>query len=303
MPLHPRLLTCALVLTCLPLAAAEPPKYRSAQEIIEAAPAGAWRTLDPARTLYLELESGRVVIELAPQFAPRHVANMRTLASEHFWDGLSIYRSQDNFVVQFGDPDGDDPAKARTLGTAQKKLPAEFHRASAGLKFDRLPDRDGWAPQVGFVEGFPVGRDPKSGKTWLAHCYGTLGAGRNNDEDSSIGAELYVVDGQSPRQLDDNITVVGRVVQGMELLSVIPRGPAPMGFYEKPELRTTIKAIRLASDVPDAERTPLQLLRTDSKAFTDATEARRNRRDDFYKRPAGHIDLCNVPLPVRAIKP
>ena len=111
MPLHPRLLTCALVLTCLPLAAAEPPKYRSAQEIIEAAPAGAWRTLDPARTLYLELESGRVVIELAPQFAPRHVANMRTLASEHFWDGLSIYRSQDNFVVQFGDPDGDDPAK------------------------------------------------------------------------------------------------------------------------------------------------------------------------------------------------
>ena len=303
MPLHPRLLTCALVLTCLPLAAAEPPKYRSAQEIIEAAPAGAWRTLDPARTLYLELESGRVVIELAPQFAPRHVANMRTLASEHFWDGLSIYRSQDNFVVQFGDPDGDDPAKARTLGTAQKKLPAEFHRASAGLKFDRLPDRDGWAPQVGFVEGFPVGRDPKSGKTWLAHCYGTLGAGRNNDEDSSIGAELYVVDGQSPRQLDDNITVVGRVVQGMELLSVIPRGPAPMGFYEKPELRTTIKAIRQASDVSDAERTPLQLLRTDSKAFTDATEARRNRRDDFYKRPAGHIDLCNVPLPVRAIKP
>ncbi len=303
MPLHPRLLACALVLTCVPMAAAEPPKYRSAQEIIEAAPAGAWRTLDPARTLYLELESGRVVIELAPQFAPRHVANMRTLASEHFWDGLSIYRSQDNFVVQFGDPDGDDPAKARTLGTAQKKLPAEFHRASAGLKFDRLPDRDGWAPQVGFVEGFPVGRDPKSGKTWLAHCYGTLGAGRNNDEDSSIGAELYVVDGQSPRQLDDNITVVGRVVQGMELLSVIPRGPAPMGFYEKPELRTTIKAIRLASDVSDAERTPLQLLRTDSKAFTDATEARRNRRDDFYKRPAGHIDLCNVPLPVRAIKP
>ena len=303
MPLHPRLLACALVLTCVPMAAAEPPKYRSAQEIIEAAPAGAWRTLDPARTLYLELESGRVVIELAPQFAPRHVANMRTLASEHFWDGLSIYRSQDNFVVQFGDPDGDDPAKARTLGTAQKKLPAEFHRASAGLKFDRLPDRDGWAPQVGFVEGFPVGRDPKSGKTWLAHCYGTLGAGRNNDEDSSIGAELYVVDGQSPRQLDDNITVVGRVVQGMELLSVIPRGPAPMGFYEKPELRTTIKAIRLASDVPDAERTPLQLLRTDSKAFADATEARRNRRDDFYKRPAGHIDLCNVPLPVRAIKP
>ncbi|RYG13968.1 MAG: peptidylprolyl isomerase [Burkholderiales bacterium] len=299
---HTTLLACALTLCSLPLAAAEPPKYRSAQQIIDAAPASAWRRLDPASTLYMELETGRVIIELAPQFAPEHVGNIRTLAHEHFWDGLSIYRSQDNFVVQFGDPDADDPAKARSLGSAKKKLPAEFHRASDGLKFDRLPDPDGWAPQVGFVEGFPVGHDPGAGKTWLAHCYGTLGAGRNNDADSSVGAELYVVDGQSPRQLDDNITVVGRVVKGMELLSVIPRGPAPMGFYEEPELRTPIKAIRLASDVPETERTPLELLRTDSRAFVEATEARRNRRDEFYKRPAGHIDLCNVPLPVRTPK-
>jgi len=303
MILRPVLLASAIALLSSPLAATEAPKYKSAQEIIDAAPADAWRTLDPANTLYMELESGRVIIELAPQFAPEHAANIRTLAHEHFWDGLSIYRSQDNFVVQFGDPDGDDPAKARSLGTAKTKLPAEFHRASPGLQFDRLPDSDGWAPQVGFVDGFPVGHDPKAGTTWLAHCYGTLGAGRSNDADSSIGAELYVVDGQSPRQLDDNITVVGRVVQGMELLSVIPRGPAPMGFYEKPELRTTIKSIKLASDLPEAERVPLQLLRTDSKAFVEATEARRNRRDDFYKRPAGHIDLCNVPLPVRVAKP
>ncbi len=73
-----------------------------------------------------------------------------------------------------------------------------------------------------------------------------------------------------------------------------------MGFYEKPEQRTPIRAIRLASDVPEAERTPLQLLRTDTRTFRDVVEARRNRRDAFYKRPAGHIDLCNVPLPVRA---
>ena len=57
------------------------------------------------------------------------------------------------------------------------------------------------------------------------------------------------------------------------------------------------------SELPEAERVPLQLLRTDSKTFVEATEARRNRRDDFYKRPAGHIDLCNVPLPVRVAKP
>ena len=302
MRLRPLLLSLALSLAPLGASAAEPPKYKSAQEIIDAAPADAWRTLDPANTLYLELESGRVVIELAPAFAPAHVNNIRTLAKEHFWDGLSIYRSQDNFVVQFGDPAAGE-AGAKAQGSAKQKLPAEFERKADGLAFTTLPDRDGWAPETGFVEGFPAARDPKTGEAWLAHCYGTLGAGRDTAPDSSNGSELYVVDGQSPRQLDRNITVVGRVVKGMELLSVITRGPEPMGFYASPELRTPIKAIRLASEVPEAERTALQLLRTDSQSFADATEARRNRRDGWYVRPAGHIDLCNVPLPVRVAKP
>lgn len=295
-----RLLACALLAALPALAFAAP--YRSAQQILDASPASDWRTLDPANTLYLELASGRVIIELAPQFAPQHAANIRTLAREHFWDNTSIYRAQDNFVVQFGDADADDADKAKPMGSAKTHLPAEFARPSKGLAFSPLPDRDGWAREVGFVEGFPVGRDGPNGQTWLAHCYGAVGAGRNNAPDSSVGAELYVVIGQSPRQLDNNITVVGRVVKGMELLSATPRGPEPMGFYEDAAQRTPIRAIRLASEVPEAERTPLQLLRTDSQTFRDVAEARRNRVDDFYKRPAGHIDLCNVPLPVRAPK-
>jgi peptidylprolyl isomerase len=89
------------------------------------------------------------------------------------------------------------------------------------------------------------------------------------------------------------------------LLSVIRRGPEPMGMYDDPGQRTPIKAIRLASEVPAAERIQLELLRTDSATFDAVTEARRNRRDDWYKVPAGHIDLCNVPLPSRAptVKP
>jgi peptidylprolyl isomerase len=303
MRLRPALLACALASLCLPLSAQQQPaKYKSAQEILDASPASDWRSLDPANTLYLELDTGRVVIELAPAFAPEHVANIRTLARAGFWNGLSIYRAQDNFVVQFGDPDAEDAAKAKPQGSAKKSLPAEFARKAKGLGFTRLPDSDGWAAEVGFVDGFPAARDPKTGEAWLAHCYGTLGAGRGTEPDSSNGSELYVVIGQSPRQLDRNITQVGRVVQGMELLSVIVRGPAPMGFYENPRQRTPIKAIRLASEVPESERTPLQLLRTDSKTFGEATEARRNRRDGWYVRPAGHIDLCNVPLPVRTPK-
>jgi peptidylprolyl isomerase len=287
----------------VPQAAEPPPRYRSAGEIIAAAADTDWRTPDPANLLYMELASGRVIIELAPEFAPEHVANIRTLARGGFWDGTSIYRSQDNFVVQFGDPEADDAAKARPFSSAKRKLPAEFHRRSSGLKFDILPDRDGWAPETGFAAGFPAARDPRSGSAWLAHCYAMVGAGRGNDVDSSTGAELYVVIGQAPRALDDNMSVVGRVLQGMELLSTLRRGPPPLGFYEDPAERTPIRSIRLAIDLPAAQRTPLQVLRTDSQAFRDATEARRNRVDEFYKRPAGHIDLCNVPVPVRLVRP
>ncbi len=296
------LLACLVALPATADDSAGAAKRKSAKEIIDAAPDSDWRTPDPDDTLYMDLAGGRVVIELAPGFAPEHVANIRTMAKGGFWDGLSVYRVQDNFVAQFGDPDADaeDASKRRAhpAGTRQK-LPAEFTRDAAGVAFDKLPDMDGWAPEVGFVDGFPAARDPKAGKLWMAHCYGMVGAGRGNPPDSSIGAELYVVIGQAPRALDRQLSSVGRVIQGMELLSGLPRGPAPMGMYEDAGRRTTIRSIRLASEVPEAERTPIQVLRTDSQAFRDATEARRNRVDDFYSIPAGHIDLCNVPLPTR----
>ncbi|WP_425563103.1 peptidylprolyl isomerase [Luteimonas vadosa] len=271
---------------------------RTTQQVLDASGPGDWRTLDPANTLYMDLADGRAIIELAPAFAPAHVANIRTLAREGFWDGLSIYRSHDNFVVQFGDIT-EEGAPGKSIGSAKAKLPAEFSRASAGLDFHLLPDADGWAAQTGFAHGFPAGRDPAEGQVWMAHCYGAVGAGRDLAADSSNGTELYVVTGQSPRQLDRNITLVGRVVHGMELLSALPRGTGPLGFYEDPAQRTPIKAIRLASEVPEAERASLEVLRTDTATFDAFVESRRNRRDEFYKRPAGHVDLCNLAIPTR----
>jgi len=291
-------LATALVASGAAFADDKPPVPSSPAELLAASQPADWRTLDPENTLVMTLPAGRVVIELAPAFAPEHVANIRALARGGYWDGLSIYRSQDNFVVQFGDPTEEEAAR-KPLGGARAHLPAEFTRDAEGLAFDVLPDADGYAPQVGFAGGFPAGRDPATGQAWLAHCYGTLGAGRDVAADSSNGTELYVVDGQSPRQLDRNITVVGRVVQGMELLSTIPRGPEPMGFYEDPAQRTAIVSIRLGSELPPDERVALQALRTDTPLFERLVEMRRNRRDGWYKVPAGHIDLCNVPLPVR----
>jgi len=127
-----------------------------------------------------------------------------------------------------------------------------------------------------------------------------VGAGRDEAADSGGGTELYVVTGHAPRQLDRNITLVGRVVKGMELLSSLPRGTASLGFYEKAEQRAPIIRVRVAADLPPAERTPLEVLRTDTRTFADLVESRRNRRDSWYKVPAGRIDLCNVPLPTRA---
>ena len=280
---------------------AAPVPYRSMGDILQASAPSDWRPLREEDAVVLELPGGRVVIELAPDFAPRHADNVKALVRGGYLDGLAVLRSQDGFVVQWGDPDGDEPGKARPFPRgAERKLPAEFTRPAAGLAFHRLPDPDGFAPEAGFVQGFPAARDPRSNAAWLAHCYGAVGAGRGEEADSSTGAELYVVIGQAPRQLDRNITVVGRVVDGMEVLSVIPRGPPPMGFYEKAEQRIPIRSARLVADLPAAQRPRLQILRTETATFDAMVESRRNRRDAWYKVPAGHVDLCLVPIPVRA---
>lgn len=297
-----------LLLTALALCAAtahaadEPPPPGSAAALLAAAPAAHWRALAPENTLVMTLPQGQVVIELAPQFAPAHVANLRTLARGHYWDGLAILRAQDNFVVQWGDPGEDMPDEPRKpLGEAKDRLPAEFERPTAGLAFTALPDADGWAAQVGFVDGLPVARS--GDVAWLVHCYGMVGAGRDNAPDSSTGAQLYAVIGQAPRALDRNITVVGRVVQGMEWLATLRRGPPPMGFYADPALRTPITAVRLASDLPPAQRPRLELLRTDSPTFAALNQLRRERKDGWTVRAPGQVELCGVAVPVRDIPP
>lgn len=303
---HRRFSALALVLglPLVPTLAAQTPQPPAgptlAQVLAESTPAD-WRRPDPENVLYLELPAGRVVLELAPQFAPRHAENVRKLVREGYFDGLSVLRAQDNYVVQWGDPaaEAGDAAKARPITTAKAALAAEFDRPAQGLPFTVLPDGDVYAPQAGFSEGFHAARDPASGRAWLAHCYGALGVSRDNTADSGSGAGLYVVIGHSPRHLDRNITLAGRVLLGMERLSTLPRGGGPLGFYEKPEQYLPIVAMKVAADLPAAERTALEVFRTDTPAFARLIEARRNRREPWFLDPVGHVELCNVPIPVR----
>ena len=221
-----------LALLASPATQAAPPPRTSQADIIKQSALADWRRLDPENTLVMEINGQPVILELAPRFAPRHVANIRTLAREGYYTGSAVVRVQDNYVTQWADPADDEKEKdkLKPLGTALAHLPAEFSIPLKGLPLTRFTDPDGWAPVSGFVDGLPVAADPRANKAWLAHCYGMVGAARGTPPDSSNGTSLYAINGQAPRALDLNITVVGRVVKGMEVLSSLPRGPGAMGF-------------------------------------------------------------------------
>jgi cyclophilin family peptidyl-prolyl cis-trans isomerase len=262
-------------------------------DLLAGAPAADWRVPNPDDTLYLELPRGRVVIELASRAVPQHAANIKSLVRAHYFDGLAIIRVQDNYVVQWDDESHHRPLPADVHASVEFSVDAH-----AAARFEPLPDHDLYASQVGFLDGFPAGRDPRTHSVWLAHCYGMVGAGRD-DPAESTGAELYAVIGNAPRQLDRNVALVGRVLKGMELLSTLPRGSGEMGFYVAAEPPVPITAIKLASDVPESERTPIEILRTDSPTFRSVLAQRRERHEAWFKHNPGVIDLCNVPLPVR----
>lgn len=283
-------------------------------QIVAAAPAEDWVTIPASDLLVMDLApdakgaARRVVIQLIPApFSFGWVGNIRMLAGAHWWDSTSINRVQDNYVVQWGDPDGENPAMAKPLPPGLLKVAQSNYTVAADdATFQRLRSgahgggtvtlaSDPYATSVTFHAGWPIAGDGKS--LWPIHCYGTVGVGRDMPPDTGTGAELYAVIGQAPRQLDRNIAVVGRVIEGIEHLASLPRGTGDIGFYKAAIERVPIRALRPGSEVPQLPR--YQYLATDSASFVRYADARANRRDPFYIRPAGGVDACNVPVPVR----
>ncbi|MXP29816.1 peptidylprolyl isomerase [Porphyrobacter algicida] len=306
-----------LVALASPALSQEPPKSApSPNEIVDAAPASDWVKIAPRDLLVMTLapaadgSTRKVVIQLMPApFSLGWVDNIRTLARDHWYDGIAVVRVQDNYVVQWGDPNGEDPAKAKPLPKGLKVM-SEGDYASPvpppSAKSPRAPAigfahvLDAYAPATGFtLTGWPVGSDGKM--WWPVHCYGMVGVGRNYSPDTGTGAELYTVIGTPPRHLDRNIALVGRVIEGMEFLSSLPRGHGPLGFYQDPAKRVPILSVRLASDLPAAEQPHYEYLSTESQAFAKYADARANRRDPFFIHPAGGADICNIPVPVRPV--
>ncbi|MFM2043863.1 MAG: hypothetical protein RLY86_2439 [Pseudomonadota bacterium] len=292
------LMTGTLLAAPAVLAAEDKATVKTVSSVIAASGPGDWRGLVAEDTLVMRLAGDRVVvIELAPAFAPAHAANIRTLVREGYFNGLAVVRVQDNYVAQWGDPAEDGSPEVRPLGSAKSALAPEFHaKAAAVPAFTPIPGPDAYAPEVGFVNSFPAARNPLTGQVWLTHCYASVGVARGAP-DSGSGAGLYAVIGHAPRHLDRNITLVGRVVQGIEHLSALPRGTGRLGFYEQAGQRTPILSVQVAADLTEAERPRLQVMRTDTAVWAEYVEARRNRRDDWFFEPQNGSDVCNT-LPI-----
>ena len=278
------------------LIGAAPPAKMTPNDIVAKSPASAWKTIPADDLLVMDLANGgRVVIQLAPAFAPVHVANIKALARSGYWNGATIYRLQDNYVAQWGLNDSDKGFPAGVVA----KPPAEYTRPLKGLAIKALGSPDPYAPGAGFADGWPVAYSPKEGWADLTHCYGTVGVVRDLSPDTGMGGELYAVIGHAPRQLDRVIALVGRVVEGIDKLSSLPRGTEALGFYKDKAQYVPIASIRLASDMPAADRPSFEYMDTASATFAAYLRVRANRYDDFYIRPAGGVDLCNVQVPVR----
>jgi peptidylprolyl isomerase len=311
------------------------PSPLAPSEIVAAAPAADWKPIAAADLLVMTLApdlkgaARRVVIQLMPPpFSQGWVGNIRKLAAAHWWDGLSVNRVQDNYVAQWGDANGDDKAKARGLPGGLAMVPESEYSITAmeqtglvevaselvehqaiQLQQVMLNNVQRSKHQVGFRgdayasgafawNGWPVGIE--GGQAWPIHCYGMVGVGRNLSPDTGSGAELYTVIGHAPRHLDRNIALVGRVIEGIEHLSSLPRGTEALGFYKTADERTRIVSIRLGNEVANLPR--YEFLSTESGNFAKYADARANRRDAFFIRPAGGADICNIPVPVRQVK-
>jgi len=264
----------------------------TSSEIEANAPPDAWVAIAPDDLILFETSRGPFVMQLAPAFAPMHVALIKAAVRKGDFSGGAVVRVQDNYVVQW--------AVAEDKTEPDAKVLPEFERPLAGLTITTFPWPDAYAEAWGFADGFPVAIDKKAKTAWLQHCYGMVGVGRGNAPDSGNGTELYAVIGHAPRHLDRNMASVGRIIAGLDKLSSLPRGTEALGFYKTSGERLRIKGARMVSDMPAGEQLRFEMMKTTSPTFAAYANARANRSDAFFVRPAGAVDACNVRVPIRA---
>lgn len=270
---------------------------RPIAEIMASTPDAAWREADPENILIIETPNGPITVLLSSVLAQDHVAQVRTLAREGFYDGLSFYRVIEGFVAQ-----GGDFSEEKEHGGAAN-LSAEFEEElPENVEFTAIDVVDGYAPDVGFIEGMPAGRDPEEGSAWLAHCTGAFAFARDVAKDTA-STEFYITL-QPQRYLDRNLTVAGMVIDGIGVVQAAPRGYVVEGEETKSEFfpnRLTINGFTIAADLPEEQRPRWQIMDDRSETFAELVGARKARPSEFFYFRPGHVNLCQMPVPVRKL--
>lgn len=254
-----------------------------------------YREVYPENLLIMTLESGEVVIELNEDFAPGHVEQMRELISSGIYDGERFYRVIDGFVAQGG-------LEVDERIEVYPTLTNENERMASDEDFVPLGNEDLFAPVVGHLDGFAVGRNPEAGTEWLLHCPGAMAMARGVDPDSGSTEFYIVLDAQ--RYLDRNLTVFGRVLSGMEHIQALKRGDRAIesGVIQRPERGDEILTARLAVNIPEEERPRWEVLETTSEDFEAFKTRLRVRTDEFfYNTPPEILDVCAFSAPAREI--
>ncbi|MEL6827552.1 MAG: peptidylprolyl isomerase [Pseudomonadota bacterium] len=252
-----------------------------------------WRDVSPENLILIETEYGDIVIELNPEFAPNHANQFRQLVRDDVYNGIRFYRVIDAFVAQGG-------LQEDELIEPFPTLINENDRPISDAKFVPLGNADLFAPIVGHIDGFAVGRSESLEKEWLLHCPGALAMARDTDPDSG-GTEFYIVlDAQ--RYLDRNLTIFGRVIDGMQYVQKLKRGVRAIesGVIQAPDVGDEILSMTVAADMDEMIRPKYQVQAMPSQAFEDAKTEKRVREEDFfYRKPPEILDICGFEVPVR----
>ncbi|MFN3213878.1 MAG: peptidylprolyl isomerase [Henriciella sp.] len=265
------------------------------EDEIASALAPNWRDVSPENLVLIETGYGDIVVELNPDFAPNHAAQFRKLVQDDVYNGIRFYRVIEAFVAQGGLQDEETIEQYPTLKN-------ENDRPLSDAAFVPLGNADLFAPMVGHIDGFAVGRSETLGTEWLLHCPGALAMARDNDPDSGSTEFYIVLDAQ--RYLDRNLTVFGRVIDGMQYVQKLKRGVRAIesGVIQAPDVGDEIMSMTVAADMDPAIRPAYQVQAMPTQAFEDAKTEKRVRDEDFfYRKPPEMLDICGFEVPVRKL--
>ena len=256
-----------------------------------------WRKVAIENLVVMTLPHGQVVIELAPQFSPNHVEQFMRLTKEAHYDGNKFYRVIDGFVAQAGPEDGSSTDRAvPTLA-----LEGEW-QTGKDWSFTLVQNKDLFAEQTGFKDGFALAHNPSEQKAWLTHCPGVIAMARGNDADSA-SSHFYITNGQAPRYLDRIMTIFGRVIYGMNHVQAITRTATIEGEAEvASSAHTPIVSMKMMTDLPKNQQIQLEVKNTESKLFATKLEERIKRENAFFfKKPPPVLDVCQTPVLTRIV--